>query len=60
MEISNMFVNKKCDICGKKFYPSIQWVYKKYYATEIKWFCSWTCFRKAETKFKKRSKRIVK
>lgn len=34
---------KNCPICGKEFYPTLEWVYK---VDEVP-YCSWTCYRKA-------------
>lgn len=39
-----MYESRKCPICGKEFYPSGRWAYKKL----GKYFCSWSCLRKWE------------
>ena len=33
----------RCEICGKLFYPTYHYVYKK----DKTYYCSWTCYRKA-------------
>lgn len=36
---------KKCPICGKKFVPAPQHVYKRKYGAggRARWFCKYTC-----------------
>lgn len=49
-------ITKKCPVCGKEFYPpSTQWAYKsrrynpkKSKNDETKYFCSWSCYKKAK------------
>lgn len=33
--------------CGKKFVPTYGWVYKKQKGKYFKYFCSYSCWRKA-------------
>ena len=33
----------KCRKCGKEIFPTPQWIYKR----GSKYYCSWTCYRKA-------------
>ena len=43
---------RKCPVCGKTFEASIQHVYRIGDMTRgrVKWFCSWTCYRKFKRK----------
>lgn len=49
-------VEKKCPLCKKVFYPvSVDWVYKIQISHNgYNYYCSWTCYRKAQMKKKKR------
>jgi len=35
---------RKCPVCGKEFYASAEWVYRK----SLRWLCSWKCLRRDE------------
>lgn len=37
---------RRCPICGKEFWASREWVYKKGYDHDMKYYCSWTCYRR--------------
>lgn len=49
-----MLDDKNCETCGKLFYPTGTWVYKmKINNEKMKYFCSWTCYRKEQKKLKR-------
>lgn len=56
----NIFFSMNCDICGKEFFPTSEWVYKFYTKDNIKkMFCSWKCFNIGISKYKRiRKERI--
>ena len=39
---------KHCPVCGKEFYASGEWVYRKGYAHNLRIYCSWRCMRQEE------------
>ena len=39
---------KKCKICGKEFYASGEYAYKKRKNSRVQYYCSWSCLRKGE------------
>ena len=39
---------KKCPICGKEFYPTPEWAFKKWRNKVLNYFCSWSCMREME------------
>lgn len=41
---------RKCPVCGKLFWSSAEWVYKKGYKNAQQIFCSWKCLRSEEKK----------
>lgn len=52
-------ITRKCAICGKEFDARKEYVYKKETKNKtIKWYCSYSCYRKAEKNDK--SKKNVK
>jgi hypothetical protein len=43
------WIVKKCPVCGKEFFPTSQWAYKKLVATHpraYKYWCSYSCKKK--------------
>lgn len=40
---------EKCPVCGKLFFPTPLWVYKLTVKGKLKYFCSYTCYRKIQT-----------
>ena len=52
-KIGGMPGAKLCPECGKVFYPTKEWVYKR----GEKVFCSWTCYRAPEKRRKRRKKK---
>lgn len=54
--LKNAIVDHECHNCGKQFGISRigagQYVYKKHYGTQLKWFCSWTCYCEGKRKRK--------
>jgi len=40
--------HRTCPICGKEFWSTAQWVYRRGYPDRMRWFCSWKCMRKDE------------
>lgn len=56
-----MFVEKKCDYCGKVFYPTIYHAYKGTVRTcKMRWFCSYTCMLRYREKYGPKEKKGVK
>ena len=49
------YKKKKCACCGKEFYITYTgWAYKRSKCGKsIKYYCSWSCFRKDEEKARK-------
>ena len=40
---------RNCPVCGKEFYASAEWVYRRGYDSKgLRWFCSWKCLRRDE------------
>ena len=39
---------KKCPVCGKKFWAFADWAYQKGYRAGKVYFCTWKCLRKQE------------
>lgn len=39
---------RKCPVCGKVFWASAEWVYKKGYSHCMRVYCSWKCLRQEE------------
>jgi hypothetical protein len=54
-----LFYERKCACCGKKFIPTAQWTYKEWYGEKLKWFCKYTCMLKYRESHKPRQKRRV-
>lgn len=40
--------NRKCEVCGKDFWITdiFRYTYKRFINYKIRYYCSWTCFRK--------------
>ena len=49
---------RKCPVCGKVFFASGLWVYKKGYAHNLRVYCSWRCMRSEEKDGNKLSDKI--
>ena len=47
-----MFMERKCDNCGKVFFPTIYHAYKwTYRKGKVKRFCSYTCMLRYREKY---------
>ena len=47
-----MFMEMKCDHCGKPFFPTKYHVYKENYNGSVKHFCKYTCMLRHREQFK--------
>ena len=47
-----MFMEMKCDHCGKPFFPTKYHVYKEHYNGCVKHFCKYTCMLRHREQFK--------
>lgn len=46
MRGQSLFYEKRCEICGKRFYPTEDWVYKICNAPfKTQFYCSWSHYR---------------
>lgn len=63
-EITNELFPRNCKGCGKKFYPTPQWVYKDgaHNKKNVIFYCSYGCMRKVrkEKEDRKKQREIIK
>ena len=57
--IKDIDYRHKCDICGKVFSTysaGAGWLYKSQHGTKLRWYCSYTCWRKYRAPIEQREK----
>lgn len=52
-----IYAQRTCAHCGKEFYPTPIWAYKRTYGTREKTFCKYTCLTAYDREHSKAAKR---